>query len=50
MPEVVNGAMLVMEEVVWPDPRDAKNWPQFLRQADGSWRTWGVKTLRKSGN
>ena len=33
MPEVANGAMLVMEEVVFPDPEDAKNWPKMLKKA-----------------
>ena len=33
LPEVVNGAMLVMEEVAWADPEDAKIWPKMLKKA-----------------
>lgn len=36
-PETVNGAMLVMEEVVWAQPEDVKMWKKSLKMVAGKW-------------
>ena len=36
-PLTVNGAMLVMEEVVWAQPEDAEMWKKSLRMVASNW-------------
>lgn len=36
-PLIVNGAMLVMEEVVWAQPEDVKMWKKALKMVAGKW-------------
>ena len=36
-PETVNGAMLVMEEVVWAQPEDVTMWKKSLKMVAGKW-------------
>ena len=36
-PLTVNGAMLVMEEVVWAQPEDVEMWKKSLRMVAGKW-------------
>jgi len=37
VPEKVNGAMLVMDQVEWADPADAKKWPEALTFCAWDW-------------
>ena len=36
-PLTVNGAMLVMEEVVWAQPEDVEMWKKSLRMVASKW-------------
>eukprot|EP00435_Cladocopium_sp_Y103_P053490 s1048_g17.t1 len=39
VPEKANGAMLVMDQVEWADPADAKKWPEALMFCAWDWFT-----------